>query len=244
MSYYIVIREKRESDTPVLNEIVKNGYLSTVNNSWINALFQEITFQLIILLAALLFICFGVPLYYSIVSVPIVLISLYCIIYSTIFMKSAQLIYEKRPLKCWIAESYEPYFFMKTPESCWYKIIEETDLVKEGIDQNGFQRKMIGTISVGQHSRRDDWAWLFRLVVDKRYRRKGVGLKLINTVQDWCRTNQFNAIELAIGECQDGCRELFNKAGFEVEQFYHKQLLGRLITLQMFQLRCEVRSTF
>lgn len=57
-------------------------------------------------------------------------------------MKSAQLIYEKKPLKCWIAESYEPYFFMKTPESCWYKIIEETDLVKEGIDQNGFQRKV------------------------------------------------------------------------------------------------------
>ncbi|KAJ8949962.1 hypothetical protein NQ318_002369 [Aromia moschata] len=58
--YYIVIREKRDNDTPAVSEVVRNAYTSNVFNSWLNALFNEITFQLIILLSAFLFICLGV----------------------------------------------------------------------------------------------------------------------------------------------------------------------------------------
>ncbi|CAG9862204.1 unnamed protein product [Phyllotreta striolata] len=244
MTYYIVIREKTDSDTPALSELVRNGYASNVNNAWINALFHEITFQFIILITALLFICFGVPLYYSIVSVPVVLTGIYFAIYSAFFMKAAQLLYEKRPLSCWVAEAYEPYFFAKDPKQCWYKIVDDVEEFRREVKEEQFQRRIIGSVAVSQHFQKEESSWLFRLVVDKKYRRKGIGLRLVNTAQSWCRTNQFNSIELAISECQDGCRELFNKAGFEVEQLYHKQLFGRLLTLQMFQLKCEVRSTF
>ncbi|KAG5876058.1 hypothetical protein JTB14_016800 [Gonioctena quinquepunctata] len=95
-----------------------------------------------------------------------------------------------------------------------------------------------------RHIQREDWAWLFRLAVDQGYRRKGIGLKLANVVQNWCRNNKFNNIELVISECQEGARELFDDAGFEMKQFYHKKLFTSAVTLQMFQLRCEVRSTF
>lgn len=47
-----------------------------------------------------------------------------------------------------------------------------------------------------------------------RYRRKGIGLKLIQTVQSWSHQNHFNNIELVITECQEGARELFNVAGY------------------------------
>lgn len=40
--YYIVIREKRENDTPALSELVRNAYLSNVTNSWKNALYNEV----------------------------------------------------------------------------------------------------------------------------------------------------------------------------------------------------------
>lgn len=46
-----------------------------------------------------------------------------------------------------------------------------------------------------------------------RYRRKGIGLKLVETVKEWCRNNHFNNMELAMSECQEGARELFNDAG-------------------------------
>ncbi|XP_072379873.1 probable N-acetyltransferase 14 [Diabrotica undecimpunctata] len=244
MSYYIVIREKRNEDTPAVSEVVRSGYLSTVTNSWINALFQEITFQLMVLSSAFLYICFGVPLQYSLMSIPIVLLGTYIVIYLSLFMKSAQILYEKPTLNCWVAEAYEPYFFMKKPETCWYKIIQEDDIEMKVINKEGYHRKIIGTIAVMQHLQKEDWAWLFRLVVDQRYRRKGIGLKLVNVVKDWCKQNHFNSIELAISECQEGSRELFNNAGFEVKQMYHKKLFSSVVTLQMFQLMCEVRSTF
>nr|XP_023015066.1 uncharacterized protein LOC111504638 [Leptinotarsa decemlineata] len=197
-----------------------------------------------ILVSALLFICFGIPLVYCFVSIPAVLISLYVMIYGTVSMKAAQVLYDKKPLACWVAEAYQPYFFIKNPGNCWYKIVTEEDIEREGIKKEGFQRKIIGTIAVMRHKQKEDWAWLFRLAVDQRYRRKGVGLKLINVVQNWCKNNRFNNIELVMSECQEGARELFDAAGFEMKQLYHKKLFTSAVTLQMFQLGCEVRSTF
>lgn len=89
-----------------------------------------------------MFICFGLPLTYCAASIPIVLIGLYIIIYGTVALKAAQLLYEKKPLKCWVAEAYEPYFFMKNPDGCWYKIITEDEIDQEAISKEKFQRKV------------------------------------------------------------------------------------------------------
>ncbi|CAH1178998.1 unnamed protein product [Phaedon cochleariae] len=244
MSYYIVIRESSDQDRPFISEVVLNAYSSNIKNTWLNALFNEVTYQTMVLVFALLFICFGVPLFYCFSSIPLVLLSLYVIIYATVLMKATQVMHEKKPLMCWVAEAYEPYFFMKNPENCWYKIITEDDTEASEIRKEGYQRKIIGTIAVMRHLQRDDWAWLFRLAVDHRYHRKGIGLKLIQMVQNWCKTNQFNNIELVMSECQEGSRDLFDVAGFHIKQLYHKKLFTSAVTLQMFQLRCEVRSTF
>ncbi|KAJ8963490.1 hypothetical protein NQ314_005591 [Rhamnusium bicolor] len=162
-------------------KLLSNSYTSNVFNSWLNALFNEITFQLIILLSAFLFICFGVPLMYCVVSIPLVIISMYVIIYGTVLMKAAQVMYDKKPLMCLVAEAYEPFFLYEKSESCWYKIISDDEIDSEEINIDGCQRKIIGTVAVMKHFQRDDWAWLFRLAVEKRYRRKGVGLKLIRS---------------------------------------------------------------
>lgn len=93
--------------------------------------------------SALLFICFGTPLTYCILSIPIVLFGLYLLIYGTIMLKAAELLYGKKALKSWVAEAYEPFFHMKQPENCWYKIITEDKLKTQEINQEKFRRKVI-----------------------------------------------------------------------------------------------------
>lgn len=92
--------------------------------------------------SAVLFICFGVPLSYCILSVPTVLLFLYVIIYGSLSMKAAELLYGKKPLKSWVAVAHEPFFHSKQPEECWYKIITEFELSSQDINQDKFRRKV------------------------------------------------------------------------------------------------------
>lgn len=41
--YYIVIREQRSTDMTATSEVVRNAYISNVYNSWLNALFNEVS---------------------------------------------------------------------------------------------------------------------------------------------------------------------------------------------------------
>ncbi|KAJ8950029.1 hypothetical protein NQ318_002441, partial [Aromia moschata] len=116
---------KRNNDTPEISEIVRNAYTSNVFNSCINALVNEVR-------------CF--------ISIDIVII----FIYISFTIKSVQVIYDKKPLLCWIAEAYEPFFFMKNPKSCcfffnyysWLKIITEDETNSKEIIRDGRQRKV------------------------------------------------------------------------------------------------------
>lgn len=67
---------------------------------------------------------------------------MYLIIYSTWSLKAAELLYSKKSLKSWVAEAYEPFFHMKSPESCWYKVTSEDDLNSQGVNQEKFRRKV------------------------------------------------------------------------------------------------------
>lgn len=59
-------------------------------------------------------------------------------------MKSAQVMYDKKPIQSWVAEVYEPYFH--NPENCWYKIIQEDEL--EGMEEPPKGRKKVCLISL------------------------------------------------------------------------------------------------
>lgn len=56
-------------------------------------------------------------------------------------------------------------------------------------------------------------AWLFRLAVDSAYRNKGIGKKLVKTVQNYCKKNGYLDIQLAVSECQENSRQLFANCG-------------------------------
>lgn len=93
------------------------------------------------MISALLFICFGTPLTYCILSIPLVLLGIYIVIYCTTSLKAAELLYAKKPIKSWIAEAYEPFFHMKQPDNCWYKIVSEDELQLQEVNHEKFRRK-------------------------------------------------------------------------------------------------------
>lgn len=42
MSFYIVIREMQNTDTPAVSQVVRNAYSSNIYDTWLNALFHEV----------------------------------------------------------------------------------------------------------------------------------------------------------------------------------------------------------
>ncbi|XP_050303152.1 uncharacterized protein LOC126740712 [Anthonomus grandis grandis] len=241
--YYIIIRQQTENDTPQVSEIIRKAYASNIKDMFIGTLLHEATLQITIIFIAVLFIFFQVHLINCILMVPLVMVAIYMFIYATVTMKSAQIMYEKKPLTAWVAESYEPYFHNKDPRSCWYKIINEAELLEMNEKPTG-RKKIIGTVAVMKHNLQPKWGWIYRLGVDKNYRRKGVASHLLKFVEDWCKDNQIERVELAMSEYNRGTRQLFDEAGFQIKQLYHKKQLGGLYLLQMYHLTSDITQAF
>lgn len=82
----------------------------------------------------------NVPLHYCLLSIPIVCVVLYVVIYGSVLIKSAELIHTKKPLQCWVAEVVEPMFSKNVTDE-EYKVISETEL-KEQIDFKRMRRRV------------------------------------------------------------------------------------------------------
>ncbi|XP_017786156.1 PREDICTED: uncharacterized protein LOC108569202 [Nicrophorus vespilloides] len=237
MPNYIVIREYQQSDKLGVGEAVQSAYTSNVNKSFINALSREITFQLIVMCAAMFFIFIGIPITYCLSAIPIVLITVYMCIYLSHFMKSSELMH-KRPVKCWVAEACYNCITDADPKQIYFSVVSENE--SKRLELGKAFRKIIGTVSVTNFIYLDDTAWLYRFAVEKGYRHKGVGHALVETAKTWSRANHYSRIFLVVSECQDTARQIFLNAGFQMKQMYHKHIVGSIISLLMYQLECDL----
>jgi hypothetical protein len=77
MSHIVVIRAYKQGDELNCHEIIKDGVISSLNSAFIGNLLKEITFQVMILLAAVMFIFFGMPFTVCLLVIPIVVILTY-----------------------------------------------------------------------------------------------------------------------------------------------------------------------
>ena len=77
MSHIVVIRPYKPGDEFNCHEMIKNGVLSSMNSAFFGSLFKEITFQVMILLAAIMFIFFGMPLTICFLVIPVVIVLTY-----------------------------------------------------------------------------------------------------------------------------------------------------------------------
>lgn len=77
MSYIVIVRAFKPGDETGSKELIKDGVMSSLSATFCGMLFKEITFQLIILLAAVMFIFFGMPLTVCLLVVPVVVALMY-----------------------------------------------------------------------------------------------------------------------------------------------------------------------
>lgn len=65
------------------------------------------------------------------------------VVASAFLMKATELAYGKKPIQCWVAEAFEPYFSMEKPESQTYEIIPEYKIVTDSIDLTKCKKQVI-----------------------------------------------------------------------------------------------------
>lgn len=80
---FVVIRIYQAGDENVCCKLLKEGVMATVKPAFLTALTREITFQVIITTAALMFVFIGLPPTICISSIPATVIFIYFWIYMT-----------------------------------------------------------------------------------------------------------------------------------------------------------------
>ena len=91
MEYLIVIRGYKKGDELNFRDTILDGIQSSKISAFYGNLFKEITFQLMILFAAIMFIFFGIPISICFSVIPIVIILTYISTYVIYAVKTMEI---------------------------------------------------------------------------------------------------------------------------------------------------------
>lgn len=250
MSVYVVIRDYKPGDERGCQEVVQEATMSTVNTAFFSGLTREITFQVIILTSAMMFIFMGVPLHVCLGSIPAVVVLMYICVWSSHAFKAAQLHQDMGSIPrfymssehtgFWVAEVYIKLLENWNPQ--FSEVVFISDVESQKMDFSAYRRRIVGTIAVTKSKNSEETAWMRRMGVMKKYRRKGIASALVDTALQFCFDHQYKYVELVTTECHDAARELYLNKGFELKQMYHKQIVGSLITVLNFELIYKLKT--
>lgn len=90
MNHIIVVRSYKPGDEINCRELVKAGVMSSLSSTFLGIVFKELTFQLMILFAAIMFIFFGLPLTVCILVIPFVIFLVYVGTYIAFTVKTIE----------------------------------------------------------------------------------------------------------------------------------------------------------
>lgn len=247
--YFIVIRYYKPGDEIKCREIVKEGAMTTVNNAFISLI--EVTFQLMVLTTAVMFIFFGLPFTFCLTSIPGVLIFMYICIWCGHMFKALELtqdlcniprVYMSSDLTgFWVAEAFEPYFMTENPSQHKYQILTNDELKQRCIDVSSYCKTLVGTVGIVQSMNSEDCAWLRRMTVKPKYQGMGIGKALLNEALQFCCDRNYSGVELITTEWHEKARSLYVKKGFQLKQMYHKQLLSSIVMVLIYQLHYKIQ---
>jgi len=143
----------------------------------------------------------------------------------------------------WVAEAFEPYSMIRHPKEVHYTIMMEEQFYQSKISVSSQTKKIVGTIGLCKSYRVDKSAWIKRLCVHERYQRKGIASSLLSAAVQFAIDAGYSRANIVSSEYTEGGRELCLKKGFELEQMYHKSILGSCITILMYELTFRIRPT-
>lgn len=249
LTHFIVIRYYKPGDEFQCREIVKEGAMATVNNAMFSLI--EITFQMVVLTTAVMFIFFGSSFVACMCSIPLVIAFMYFCIWSGHMFKALELTQDLGNIPrvymssdstgFWVAEAFEPFSMNQDATQFNYEIFTENDLKQRNIDTSNLRRTLVGTLGIVKSDSSEDCAWLRRMSVKSKYQHKGIAKALLNEAIQFCSEKDYQCIELTTSEWHDNARSLYVKKGFQLRQMYHKQLLGSIITVLVYQLYFKIQ---
>ena len=80
-------------------------------------------------------------------------------------------------------------------------------------------------------------AWLCRMAVAKKYRRKGIASALTTVALEHCARSNFRAVELFTSEYHWAARSLYASHGFDLIETSRKYFLGGILAVALYRLR-------
>jgi len=229
-------------DNQKVKEVIRNFVLSRFSTAFWFCLFREITLQLIVLATAVFFIFFGIPLFFCVSSVPIVVISIAVCVYCSHYNKAIEMSNLHTPI-CFVVEVYEPLILRLNK-----KEIEYCDMTLEEINEYPDMKKMtkriIGTVSIKNHHSLHESAWLYRLAVDPDYPFERVAKPLIKAAMRHAYDHRMYTCETVSMECHEDLRELLLRIGFMIKQIYHKSIVGSSLRVMKAQMGIDLEKHF
>lgn len=143
----------------------------------------------------------------------------------------------------WVAEAFEPYLMTRHPKEVHYVVMTEEQFHQANINVALQAKKVVGTVGLCKSYRLDRSAWIKRLCVHEQYQRKGIASCLLNAAIQFAIDERYSCANIVASEYTEGGRELCLKKGFELEQMYHKSILGSYITILMYELTYQIKPT-
>lgn len=187
-------------------------YFSLIDLRFVGLLFGggQITLQLVVIVWAIMFIFFGIPLLMCCVAIPIVVGLILFTTYGSYFNKANELAIRGGNKLCWVAEMYEPLVFDGPLEiDRFYEDVPKVDKAQ----LSKMRRKIVGTISCRSHLILENSGWIYRLAVSPRYPFAEIAEQLIIRVLSNAFDNQLFTVETVTSECDECIREVYLKLG-------------------------------
>ncbi|XP_047348199.1 uncharacterized protein LOC124948520 [Vespa velutina] len=226
---FILIRTYRKEDKPVCKELLKASVMYSLNHTFIGFLLGLNIMRIINLISLVLIILLiqgELHLYYSIVLFlpPIVL---YISLYAKFFYEARIVANEVSEIsriytpsnssRFWIAEVYEDLSVNNQEQDQSYIFMTEKKLNECNIDISQHNKKIVGIMSVCKSNWEPTVAWIKRLYVQKKYRRKGIGRQLVNRAIHFAEEHRFECVKAVINEFQKVVIHFFNAKNFTLK---------------------------
>jgi hypothetical protein len=185
---FVVVRPYTQEDDSDIKRIAGEGIMSTLNSTFISALFRETTFQLMIFFSAMLFIIVGLPFFYCALSVPITVAIIYIAVWSSARVKSFEIQNELSLVKqqyqqtdktiFLVAVYYGPLidFDRKAPLT----FVTPNDLHGCEYELSSRSKKIVGFLGLVRNTHKTCSCWLRRLGVDGSFKRRKIATELLS----------------------------------------------------------------
>ncbi|XP_035726816.1 uncharacterized protein LOC118443644 isoform X8 [Vespa mandarinia] len=244
MRKFILIRTYREEDKPVCKELLKASVMYSLNHTFIGFLLGLNIMRIINLLSLVLIILLiqGELHPYCSIVIFLPLIVLYISLYAK-FLYEAKIVaneVSEIPRICtpsnssrfWIAEAYEDLSVNNQEQDQPYIFMTQEKLNECNIDISQYNKKIVGIMSVCKSNWEPTVAWIKRLYVQKKYRRKGIGRQFINRAIHFAEEYRFECVKAIINEFQKVVIHFFNAKNFTLKIIRDQSYL---MTIMMYE---------